>query len=217
MDHKGCAICGVNACGKGDLEAAPEFCPMRSGEEALGRAREAYAEPEVNRQMVVAASVEKRGYRVWPRVREVIEFAKSAGIKRIGVAFCVGLRQEVRSLVEILDSHGFEVESVVCCVGGFDKADLGIAPEHRFSAEGFEAACNPIGQAMLLNAAGTELNVAVGLCVGHDALFCRFSHAPVTTLVAKDRVTCHNPAGPLLNSYWRGSLKADAGGTDTEA
>ena len=32
------------------------------------------------------------------------------------------------------------------------------------------------------------LNVLIGLCVGHDSLFFRFSEAPVTVLVAKDRV-----------------------------
>ena len=70
-------------------------------------------------------------------------------MKRLGVAFCIGLQEEARSFVEILDSHGVEVSSVICCVGGFDKAALGIPSQARFSAEGFEAACNPIGS--LLN------------------------------------------------------------------
>ena len=65
----------------------------------------------------------------------------------------------------------------------------------------FEALCNPIGQAGLLNEAGTHLNVAVGLCVGHDSLFFRYSHAPVTVLVAKDRVTGHNPVAALYTSH----------------
>ncbi len=49
----------------------------------------------------------------------------------------------------------------------------------------------------ILNAIGTDMNVIVGLCVGHDMLFSKHSEAPVTTLVAKDRVTGHNPATVL--------------------
>ena len=48
---------------------------------------------------------------------------------------------------------------------------------------------------------GTELNIEVGLCVGHDSLFFRHSAAPVTVLVAKDRVTGHNPAAALYTSH----------------
>ena len=59
----------------------------------------------------------------------------------------------------------------------------------------------PVGQAMLLNEAGTDLNVVVGLCVGHDSLFFRHSKAPVTVLIAKDRVTGHNPAAVLYTSH----------------
>ena len=52
-------------------------------------------------------------------------------------------------------------------------------------------------QAKLLNDQKTEFNVIVGLCVGHDSLFTKYSDALVTTLVAKDRVLAHNPAGAL--------------------
>ena len=57
--------------------------------------------------------------------------------------------------------------------------------------------CNPIGQAKVLADAGTELNVAMGLCLGHDLLFAKHSAAPVTTLVVKDRVHGHNPIAAL--------------------
>ena len=64
--------------------------------------------------------------------------------------------------------------------------------------------CNPILQAKLLNAAKTDLNVVVGLCVGHDSLFYKYSDAIVTTAVTKDRVLGHNPAAALYtaNSYY---------------
>ena len=65
--------------------------------------------------------------------------------------------------------------------------------------------CNPILQARLLNQAGTDLNVVIGLCVGHDSLFYRYSDAYVTTLVTKDRVTGNNPATALYTaeSYYK--------------
>ena len=68
----------------------------------------------------------------------------------------------------------------------------------------FEPMCNPISQAELLNRAGCELNVIIGLCVGHDSLFIRQSQGLVTTLVTKDRVLAHNPVGALqlADSYY---------------
>jgi uncharacterized metal-binding protein len=61
----------------------------------------------------------------------------------------------------------------------------------------------------VLNEANTDLNIAIGLCVGHDSLFYKYSDALVTTLVAKDRVTGHNPCAPLytLNSYYGGLME----------
>ena len=76
--------------------------------------------------------------------------------------------------------------------------------------------CNPILQARLLNQAHTELNVVIGLCVGHDSLFYKYSNAYTTTLVTKDRVTGHNPAAALYtaNSYYR--KKINAGGEQSK-
>ncbi len=53
----------------------------------------------------------------------------------------------------------------------------------------------------MLDAAGTQLNVVIGLCVGHDRLFFMHSQAPTTVLVAKDRVLGHNPVAALYNSH----------------
>ena len=60
--------------------------------------------------------------------------------------------------------------------------------------------CNPIMQAKLLEEAGTEINIVVGLCVGHDSLFYKYSKAPTTTLITKDRVMMHNPAAALYGA-----------------
>jgi uncharacterized metal-binding protein len=104
------------------------------------------------------------------------------------------------------------VASVCCKVGSIPKEEIGLTDEEKIHPGQFEALCSPIGQAQLLNAAGTGLNVLVGLCVGHDSLFFRHSEAPVTVLVAKDRVTGHNPAAVLYTSHsYYSRLKAGNG------
>jgi uncharacterized metal-binding protein len=103
------------------------------------------------------------------------------------------------------------VDAVICKVGSIPKEEIGLADEEKITPGQFEALCNPIGQAKLLNAAGTGLNVLVGLCVGHDSLFFRHSVAPVTVLIAKDRVTGHNPAATLYTSHsYYSRLKGDS-------
>jgi len=72
----------------------------------------------------------------------------------------------------------------------------------QISCERYETICNPIGQAMVLNDLRTDLNIIVGLCIGHDILFTKYSDAPVTTFIVKDRVTGHNPAITLYSSYY---------------
>ncbi len=65
-----------------------------------------------------------------------------------------------------------------------------------------------MGQAGLFGEQRTELNVIVGMCVGHDALFVRHSGAPVTSLVVRDVRLRHNPAAALYtrNSYLKSAL-----------
>jgi uncharacterized metal-binding protein len=42
--------------------------------------------------------------------------------------------------------------------------------------------------------------------MGHDVLFSKYTHAPATTLVVKDRVLGHNPVGALYCRYVRRSI-----------
>jgi len=101
--------------------------------------------------------------------------------------------------------QGFKPVSVCCKSGSIDKLELGLGEEEKVRPNTFEPACNPVAQARLLNRAGTDLNIIVGLCVGHDILFTKYSEAPVTTLVVKDRVAGHNPVSVLYgqNFYYK--------------
>lgn len=191
-----CAHCGALSCLKEDKSAMPANCPIRQ-KEVMDACLEKYQNDETLPFFQAAAAIEAEGYCEWPRLREIGEFCRKMGYRRIGVAFCVGLGKEAKIVVDILKKFDLEVESIACKTGGYGKKELGIAPEHYVKKGAFEAMCNPIAQAEFLNRAGCEFNVAVGLCVGHDSLFFKRSDAPVTVLIAKDRALAHNPAGAL--------------------
>lgn len=149
------------------------------------------------------------------RMVEICEFAKRMGFKRLGFAFCVGLKQEARAVQAILETKGFEVVSVVCKAGRTPKEKIGIRDEEKIFQGTDEAMCNPIFQAELLNQEKTEFNILLGLCVGHDSLFFKYAQAPTTVLAVKDRVTGHNPLAAiyLSGSYYRKITQPEDGGS----
>ena len=146
-----------------------------------------------------ASAIEARYYGKETRLGEIVLLAKELGYRKIGLAFCIGLSEEAQIIESVLSNH-LEVVSVCCKVCGIDKKDFGL---QQISSQNDEVMCNPAGQAQLLNEAETQLNVICGLCVGHDAIFARLSKAPVTTLIAKDRVLAHNPAAAIYCRYIR--------------
>ncbi|RDD53422.1 MAG: DUF1847 domain-containing protein [Candidatus Korarchaeota archaeon NZ13-K] len=185
----------------------PASCPINTHPDAIARAMRGYERDDVRRMHLAASKIEKEGYCLWPRLREVAEFAGRLGLSRIGIAFCIGLSEEARKVHEYLESRGFEVHSVCCKCGGIDKSLMGLSEDDKLEPGTHESICNPLVQAELLNDIGTQLNVIIGLCVGHDTLFIMRSRAPVTYLIAKDRVTGHNPAAAIYAlDYFRERL-----------
>ena len=156
-----------------------------------------------------SAQVEGIFYGKLTRVEEIIEFAKRIGAKKIGIATCAGLIEESKIFADILTARGLDYYSAICKVGSVDKAEVGILEEHKIKPGSFEAMCNPTLQARILNYQHTDLNVIVGLCVGHDSLFTKYSEALVTTLITKDRVMGHNPVAALYtaHSYYKKLLQ----------
>jgi uncharacterized metal-binding protein len=148
--------------------------------------------------MKTACHIEAEYYMKKTRLEELILFAKKMGYKRLGMAFCIGLEKEAKTINQILKKD-FEIYSVCCKVCGLDKDEFDLQKLHGLD---FEAACNPIGQANVLNKENTDLNIIVGLCIGHDILFTEHSGAPVTTLAVKDRVLAHNPLGAIYSKYY---------------
>lgn len=136
-----------------------------------------------------------------PRIVEIVEFARRMGYRRLGLAFCIGLRAEAAVVHEILAVNGFAVASVGCKVGGKAKSLLGIEPADQVDPHAaHETMCNPIFQALALNEARTDLNVLLGLCVGHDSLFFKHATAMTTVLAVKDRLLGHNPLAAIYHS-----------------
>ena len=210
-----CAKCSGAYCQSASLDEInkdilPDYCPMRTSLEVINLAIERYELDDVKRIYVPATIAEKEAYEtvrgvrmaVRPRIKELIEFGKLIHAQKIGIAFCAGMRDEAARIVNILEKAGFTVASALCKCGGTDKTKLNVAKEYKIGNPlKFEAACNPLLQAELLNNAGTDVNVIVGLCIGHDMLFTMSSKAPVTTLIVKDRLLGHNPVIALYSNY----------------
>jgi uncharacterized metal-binding protein len=214
-----CASCGLEIpariCMDNDGKGS-KGCPTLTRKQVLAEANKEYNIPET-REFARNASIQEaecyvnrdqKPYIMQPsktRIVEICEFAQKMNYKRLGIAFCMGLVKETAIVEEILQERGFEVVSVLCKAGGTPKEMIGITDEQKIARGTDEAMCNPIFQANLLNHEKTEFNILLGLCVGHDSLFFKYSEAPTTVLAVKDRVTGHNPLAAiyLSDSYYR--------------
>ncbi len=190
---------------------APVDCTTQLYLDALERASEIYTDDLIIRHFAEeAAKQEGAGYiklsgvqvtiPVKPRVIEIIEFCKRMNYHKLGLAFCGGLIAESKVFGDILLNNGFDVVSVICKVGGIDKAFIGLADEDKICHAGHESMCNPIAQAMIMNQEATDFNILLGLCVGHDSLFLKYSEAMCTVLAVKDRLLGHNPLATIYTS-----------------
>ena len=202
-----CSNCGVQSCKEQHGDTHPEFCPTHTQAKILAKALQRYnSDPAIRKVALAATHVTTHTIKNrWTRVEDTIEFAKSYGAKRIGLATCGGLLLESNTLARLLEAKGFETVSISCKCGSIPKEAIDVPEEDRSLPGKFEALCNPVAQAALLNHAKTDINILLGLCVGHDAIFIKQAKAPTTVLVAKDRVTQHNPAAVLYGSrtYYR--------------
>ena len=199
---------------------SPGFCPTANFEELTEKSLDQYRQDQDVREFARQASIQEgsgygnrdQGYQqvrpIRTRIEEIVEFAGRMNYKRLGMAFCVGLRKEAKAVESLISSRGFDVVSVVCKVGRSSKELIGLSRQEQIDSSKEEAMCNPILQAMVLNRAETEFNILLGLCVGHDSLFLKYSDALCTVLAVKDRVLGHNPLAAVYNldSYYR-SLK----------
>jgi len=190
----------------------PSFCPTLSFAKLVPEVLAEYRRPELE-PMARMASIQEAEcyanrapgpYLLQPskcRIQETIELAAKLGFKRLGLAFCAGLQSEAAMVADIFEAQGFEVVSVACKAGGVPKEAIGLRDDQKVRMGTPETMCNPLMQAEILNRSAVGLNVLLGLCVGHDALFLKKADALCTVLAVKDRVTGHNPLAALYTSH----------------
>ena len=202
-----CAFCHLESCEEEKPEKFPANCPCLEEAEIV-EIKEAYEEGDNKRLAHVAAAVEAGGYCKLTRLEEIMDFAHRMGYRKLGIAHCIGLKKEARTFCDVLKHNGFKAETVACKSGSIPKEFINISDFEKIDPGTHEPMCNPIGQAYLLDREGTDLNVILGLCVGHDTLFMKYSKAPVTVLAVKDRVLGHNPMAALYlaDSYYHDKL-----------
>ena len=126
---RSCIDCAVTRCDNHTSNRPyPAFCVSKQVSDAQREASlQQYLTDEEDRKLAqVAAGIESDGYRKWPRVQETILFAKRMGYHKIGIATCVALIRESRTLAKMLRANGFEVFGVGCKTGEIFKTALGI-------------------------------------------------------------------------------------------
>jgi len=214
-----CAICPFKMSDrlcKNEDGKAPPFCPTKNKQALTRECLNEYRKADILEFAKQAAIQESDGYtnreqgyeHLRPsksRIEEIIGFSKKMNYKRLGLAFCIGLRKEAKVVENLLSNRDFVVISVACKVGRIPKEKVDVRDDQKISPGNFETMCNPIMQALILNDEKTDFNILLGLCVGHDSLFLKYSKALCTVFAVKDRLLGHNPMAAIYNidSYYR--------------
>lgn len=134
-----------------------------------------------------------RGGSKWPRLRHILEFCLASGIQKVGIGCCSLFLKEAHFVKHYLSVKDIQSIVVCCKIGGIQLKDIDINCDSV--SEYF--LCNPVGQIQIFNSQNTELNLMMGLCIGHDIIFSEMSNAPVTTLFIKEHKSGHTPYSTL--------------------
>lgn len=193
---RSCIDCATGGCKRPSEGKQPAFCDSAALEpvarESLARA---YAGEDLLLEQAANEVAARCGREGLCRLEETMDFARRMGYRKIGIANCGAMQAEALTVAKILRLHDYEVFGVSCKFGSISNAEIGLAPEGQANPNA--TACNPLAQAERLNAEGTQLNIVMGLCVGHDSIFTKHSEAPTTTFVVKDRVLGNNPIAAI--------------------
>ena len=141
-----------------------------------------------------AMDISLENERVLCRISELIYFAIEMNYKKIGIAYCNDLAGPAEIVSQVMRRF-FDVVPVCCKIGGKRLNDDSLIENDKI-------ACNPSGQAEILNRAETDFNIIIGLCIGIDCIFTELSNAPVSTLFVKDKSLANNPIGAVYSDYY---------------
>jgi uncharacterized metal-binding protein len=182
LNEKDCFSCTEQQCLQGHV------CDLASQISSLPESKETEQILESSRDI----SFEEE--RTLCRISEVVYLALEMNYKRIGVAYCIDLAEPAQIVIQVMRRF-FKVFPICCKIGGKILTDP--------MASGIKKiACNPRGQAEVLNKIGVDFNIIIGLCIGADCIFSDVSDAPVTTLFVKDRSLANNPIGAVYSEYY---------------
>ena len=185
-----CLACGDHKCLRGEACEEARLAAFATGDD-----------PEAGRMLEASLDISTERERTLCRLSELIYFFLEMRYRCIGLAYCEELQEAAATLARVLRRF-FQVYPVCCKIGGAAVSDPFAGPFKRGTAAAEEVACNPRGQAEVLNRLRTDANVLVGLCMGTDCIFSRFSDAPVTTLFVKDKALANNPIGAVYSDYY---------------
>lgn len=169
-----CAECKSFMCRSGTREGTPDNCPMGDDFPEFG---DLYGKEADLAFLSTSALVESGGYCQWTRLKELGEFSRRMGFKKLGVAHCPDMADLAQKVAEALE----EVEI------------QGVLPSPAHGAD-------PAAQAAQFSERGTELNVLGGMCVAHEAMFLRATKVPTVSLIARDTRLFHNPVAGIYTS-----------------
>lgn len=196
-------ICKKQGCWTDASEKdVPVYCQASNYNTEIKRSDKEYQKEENIRIYEAACIVgsENNGFR--PRIEEAFHFAKQLNVGKVGFAACTAFENEIAVLTQYFNAGGIETVCVGCQIGRSTAADRDLPELNQY----INQTCHPIAQAEILNSENTGLNFIVGLCLGHDILFTKYSRAPVSTLIVKDRMMGNNPAAVLYGWHARRHL-----------
>lgn len=181
MDETQCASCFQQLCVGGGFQKKP-FCPTNIYPEVYPVATAAYDEDAETRKMARNAAItEARGYIAWPRLKDIIEFARAMEYARLTVFFCPDLWKEAKRACRILVENGFTVSSRVC----------------RLSASPPQMPADLIDDIMQTK---PDFIINAGLCFAQEAQISTIQNLPATTFIAKDGALNNYPAAAIYCS-----------------
>jgi uncharacterized metal-binding protein len=149
---------------------------------------------EIAEMLNSALDISLEDERILCRLSELVYFAIEMNYKKIGIAYCIDLSEPAYVVARALRRF-FDVFPVCCKIGGKKLSDTMLKNKIKI-------ACNPAGQADILNQAGVDFNILIGLCIGTDCIFTESSNAPVSTLFVKDKSLANNPIGAVYSDYY---------------
>ncbi len=189
MKSAQCVSCFHQLC-VGNSNQDTEQCPMNTRPQIYRDAREVYrSDPQTRRMSRESGIVESRGYMVWPRLKDIIEYSRGMGFEEVCLLFCPDVWREAKKTGRILEEQGFSVRSRVCGVGKSTPQ----SPE-AFAKE--------------LDASAPDVVINAGLCVAFEAEVSKASSSPLTSFIARDKPLKNYPASAIYtSSKWRDFAK----------